>query len=396
MSYVRAHTLLAIVMVAACSEGQIEEPVSEPEPIDKPPEEVIEEVKEMPYDTLSEYALVVGNGATQQPASGVIPYEPISPLFSDFSTKYRFLYVPEGKKIGYQNEAKWDFPDGSILVKTFAYLANLNEPAGERRLIETRLMLKDAEGWTPHTYLWNDEQTEATRKREGARVEVSWLDALGEMREITYRVPNTNQCLGCHGDTGVTEQLGPRTRQLNKEYAYVDGSENQIDKLHALGLFDVAPPDITERISLTSPSGDEDITWRARSYLDANCSHCHNPSIGVATNSGVHVNFETDNPIDYGVCRSPVAAGPGSGGFEFDIVPGNPEESIMVFRVGSEDPGIKMPEIGTLHDPIGVEVLTEWIAGMEPRNCHGDDEDEVEPPDSDNEEADDSEGGNPE
>ena len=110
---------------------------------------------------------------------------------------------------------------------------------------------------------------------------------------------------------------------------------------------------------------------------------------------GLHLNFETDNPIDYGVCRSPVAAGSGIGGFEFDIVPGNPDESIMVFRDGSEDPGIKMPETGIFHDPIGVEVLTEWIAAMEPRNCHGDDDEdegEREPSDSDSA-PDDSAGG---
>lgn len=361
--------------MSACTE----EAAEEPDPVDEtdPTDVVVEEPKTLPYETLSEYALFEGNGASQMPVAGVIPYAPISPLFSDHSTKYRFLYVPEGKKITYQNEAKWDFPDGSILIKTFLYLDKIDEPDGGRRLIETRLMLKDAEGWTPHTYLWNDEQTEATRKREGARVEVSWLDVDGEVVELAYRVPNTNQCLGCHGDVGATELLGPRTRQMNQDYVYDDGVENQIDRLFRLGLFDVEPPVFAERLSLTLPTGPEDLTWRARSYLDANCGHCHNSGAGLATNSGLHLSFETDVPRDYGVCRSPVAAGSGSGDFEFDIVPGSPETSVMVFRMESEEPGVKMPEIGQLHDPIGVAVVSEWIAAMEPGDCYGTEDDDA-------------------
>ena len=116
---VRNGFVVFCVLLAACSDTSVPEIEEVPDPIVEP------EPKEMPYELLSEYALFVGNGASQIPAEGVMAYQPISPLFSDYSTKYRFIYVPQGMTIGYHNEEKWDFPAGSILVKTFSYLNKL-------------------------------------------------------------------------------------------------------------------------------------------------------------------------------------------------------------------------------------------------------------------------------
>ena len=73
---------------------------------------------------------------------------------------------------------------------------------------------------------------------------------------------------------------------------------------------------------------------------------------------------QTD-PERLGVGKPPVAAGRGSGNRRFGIVPGKPNESILVFRMENDDPGIRMPELGrqTQHRE-GVELIKEWIQEM--------------------------------
>jgi hypothetical protein len=60
-----------------------------------------------------------------------------------------------------------------------------------------------------------------------------------------------------------------------------------------------------------------------------------------------------------------VAAGRGSGGFRYDVFPGHPEESILLHRMKSLDPGVMMPEMGRklVHDE-GVALIEEWIRSL--------------------------------
>jgi hypothetical protein len=118
------------------------------------------------------------------------------------------------------------------------------------------------------------------------------------------------------------------------------------------------------------PHGDAPLDARARSYLHANCSHCHRPGGGGGVSGLVLLEWEHD-PNKNGVCKGPVAAGPGTGGFGYDIVPGLPEESIMIFRMGSTDPEIKMPELpNRIPDAEGIALVGAWIAAMQPPGCN--------------------------
>ena len=54
----------------------------------------------------------------QIPADGVHPYSLVSQLFSDETDKLRFVFVPQGKKIGYEENKVFIFPVGSTLIKT--------------------------------------------------------------------------------------------------------------------------------------------------------------------------------------------------------------------------------------------------------------------------------------
>lgn len=318
---------------------------------------------------LAAWGLFEGSGVTQEPSEGVVPYDVISPLYSDDTTKHRFLRIPSGTQIVASAAEPWVFPVGTVLVKTFAYLRDARDPSLGERVLETRLLVREESSWVPLTYVWNDAQTAATRTSIGASIASTWIDSRGASHSLDYRVPNTNQCKSCHGGDGPTAPLGPRTRQLDRAFDYGAGMVNQIDHLQALGWLTSAPAS-EDRERLIAPHDDDaSLDTRARSYLDSNCAHCHREG-GAAHSSGLWLDWPETDPVRLGICKRPPAAGGGSCGLTFDIVPGRPDLSILVCRVASDDPAVKMPELPQqLVDPHGLALLTEWIAAMPAGPC---------------------------
>ena len=333
-----------------------------------------------PPEKLSEYGLFVGNGSTQQPVEGVIPYDLNSPLFSDYAAKYRFIKLPPGASAAYHESEAFEFPEGTVIAKTFAYPHDARAAAAAprakeqqaegrqvegRRLIETRILKRTAKGWVGLPYIWNDEQTEATLDVAGGTVDVEWIHNDGSRRTDNYIIPNTNQCKGCHESTRGMEPIGPKARHLNRDFAYTEGTENQLAHWTRIGLLKGAPSaEKAPRTPVWDDPASGTLDARARAWLEINCAHCHSPT-GPARNSGLDLLAIQTNPTKYGVFKSPVAAGRGSGGLEYDIVPGKPEESILAFRIASTHPGIMMPELGKrlVHEE-GVALVREWIAAM--------------------------------
>jgi uncharacterized repeat protein (TIGR03806 family) len=310
--------------------------------------------------------------AQAEPAEGLVPFEVISVLFSDDASKQRFLYVPPGQKITWSDEGRWQFPVGTMAVKTFFFPVDARNPERGRRVLETRLLVREAARWVGHVYLWNDEQTTATRKPTGASLNVSRTDPEGTARDQVYQVPDTNQCQQCHGQGESMRPLGPRTRQLDRENDYGSGPVNQLDHFASLGWFDRPIPEA--RVHLESPLGQGPLVERVRAYLDANCGHCHGEG-GQAHSTNFHVDYESTDPVtgrpsSWGVCKFPTSAGHASGGLKYDVVPGNPDASILVRRLEATDDTVQMPPLLTqLADPLGVALVREWIAGMPPRSC---------------------------
>lgn len=354
---------LAPLVVAAALVGCGGDPVL-PQPVAPAPPE-----KTIPYGTLSEYGFFEGPLSKMRPRAGVVPYDVASPLWADHAGKGRFIVLPKESSIAFGELEGWQFPLGAVVIKTFFFSLDLRDPEGPARILETRLLILQEEGWTAHTYVWNDEQTEAERVIAGKRLEVQYTDADGQPAHEQYLVPNTNQCKSCHERDDVTELLGVITPQLNREVSTPAGPRNQLERLAEQGLFrDPLPP--SEGLSaFADPRGDAPLDARARAYLHGNCSHCHRPGGGGGPSGLVLLAWEK-NPTRNGICKAPVAAGAGTGGHSHDIVPGFPGESIMVFRMSSTDPEIKMPELpNRIPDQEGVALVSAWISAMAPPGC---------------------------
>lgn len=317
---------------------------------------------ETPAANLADYHLFK-DAAAREP-NGLTPYALNTPLFSDYAEKFRFLYLPPGTKAAWRADGVLEFPVGATLVKTFAYPADLRRPHDQLRYLETRLLIRQRQGWVALAYVWNADQTEAVLKRAGARLETTFVDTDGQVRQVDYAVPNQNQCKECHQLDRTLTPIGPKARNLNGTYAYADGIENQLAHWSRLGLLSGAPePEAAPRTARWDDPA-EPLAARARAYLDANCAHCHNPR-AVASNSGLFLDLQETRPAALGVGKAPVAAGRGSGGLRVDIEPGRPEASILTYRMASTEPGVMMPELGrSLRHEEGLALIRDYIAAM--------------------------------
>ncbi len=289
------------------------------------------------------------DAAAWQPNQGVELYQLNSALFTDYAEKYRYIYIPAGQQAVADGDGVLQFPVGSALIKSFGYKID-----GKDRLLETRVLLHRTDGWLALPYVWNAEQTEATLKVAGTRIPVRFTDPSGNEHDISYAVPNKNQCKECHALSGAVVPIGPKVRNLSHDTLDMLLSNNMLEQTSGYH------PPIPDYADDGMPLKD-----RARAYLDINCAHCHNRQ-GSASNSGLFLTYEEKSPVHIGVGKRPVAAGRGSGGFEFAIAPGEPDQSIMMHRLKSVDPGVAMPEVGrSLVHKEGAALLSEWIAAME-------------------------------
>jgi uncharacterized repeat protein (TIGR03806 family) len=292
-------------------------------------------------------------------------YDLNTALFSDFATKRRYIRLPEGKRIKYRDRGVLDFPVGTVIAKTFSYPHDMADPRKGERLLETRIQSRRGDGWYGFSYIWNDEQTEATLALGGREVDVSWIHDDGKPRSTRYEIPNANQCLDCHSQDKAFVPIGPTAQNLNRRLPGDKNGTNQLAYLAHAGMLE-GLPEINTVAKL--PQFDNlhtgSVERRARAWLDVNCAHCHNPA-GTAQTSGLDLRWDQSDPSKLGVWKNPIAAGHGPGGRLYDVVPGKPDDSILVYRLESQDPAIMMPSVGRrlVFQP-GVNLVREWIQNM--------------------------------
>ncbi|RMG70375.1 MAG: hypothetical protein D6722_08775, partial [Bacteroidetes bacterium] len=141
---------------------------------------------------------------------------------------------------------------------------------------------------------------------------------------------------------------------------------NQLAHWQAEGLLTGLPADPADipRVAVWDDPQSGTLDERARAWLDINCAHCHRAE-GPAKTSGLFLDIHQTDPGVLGVNKPPVAAGRGSGGLQYDIVPGDPEASILYYRMASTDPGVMMPELGRVgvHEE-ALTLIHDWITSM--------------------------------
>ncbi len=349
--------LFTLVVLSACTKKPADVVVMEETPL-------VVDLSSLGNATLSSYGFFEGDLTNLRPAASVIPYELNSPLFSDYAFKKRFIQLPAGTQMDYHATEVLTFPEGTILIKNFYYPADFRKPDENKRLLETRLLLLRGGEWRALTYVWNDEQTDAYLDVAGKTIPISWTHTDGTARQVHYSVPNVNQCKGCHLKGDKIQPIGPSARQLNGRLP--GHSKIQLVEWKENGLIAGLPEAAALPRLAAYEKIDEPLAQRARAWLEINCAHCHRPD-GPAKTSGLHLMAEVAESNVLGIGKAPVAAGKGSGGRLFDIVPGKPEESILQYRIESTHPGIMMPELGrTVVHEEGVALVRAWIRDMKP------------------------------
>ena len=338
---------------------------------------------------LSDWGQVQVRGGHLELGEAVEVYDLNTPLFTDYALKLRTIWMPAGLSATYREGDTLDFPVGTVITKTFFYpladtpgvLARGDGHAfldGEGRLdlsrvrlIETRILVHREAGWQAVPYRWTEDQDTALLHRVGEVIPLQLEDAGGAVTAFKDVMPDVNQCASCHApdsNTRAIAPIGPKPRHLNREFDYPHGPQNQLERLAAVGYL-TGLPDVTtvprnaDWQDLSAP-----LEARARAYLDANCSHCHSP-VGPADTSGLNLEPDLPHGPALGLCKLPIAAGSGTGNRRFDIVPGEPDQSIMLYRLDNVEPDEMMPEIGrsTIHTE-GVTLIREWIESL-PGSC---------------------------
>lgn len=324
---------------------------------------------------LSETGLFAST-AEAKPAAGVIPYDVNSPLWSDGATKQRYIAVPGDAKVQYRPNAAWQFPEGSVLVKTFSLPVGGDKRITPRRL-ETRLLHIEQGHWRGYTYVWNDAQTDADLLDDprglNRTFDVADAAAPGGTRKQVWHFPSRAECTLCH-TMPSSYVLGLRTTQMNRDHDYDGGAtDNQLRTLSHIGLFDgpILPkhdrpaaraddPAVYDELPRLPDPRDThaDLNGRARSYLDTNCAHCHQRMGGG--NALFELNF-TKSLAD----TKTVDVRPQHG--EHGLVdgrllrPGDPTRSLLLHRMRQTDE-TRMPRVGSnVVDEQGVRLIEDWI-----------------------------------
>jgi uncharacterized repeat protein (TIGR03806 family) len=295
------------------------------------------------------------------PSDGLIPYDLIVPFWSDGAQKLRWIAIPRGK-IKFSPTGEWTFPAGTVFVKTFELPTDARNPQMKRRL-ETRLLMVQGAGKVYGVvYKWRADLSDADLLPDSSTEALPIQDTAGQMRPQTWYYPSRKDCITCH-TTLSGGVLGAKARQMNHDFLYPSGiKDNELRAWNHLGLFE---PEMTDAALESAPrlaaAGDttRSVEDRARSYLDANCSHCHRPGGTVA---GFDARYSTplDHQqlingavlIDQGIDRPRI------------ISPHDIWRSIAFMRVDTVG-DIRMPPLDReTIDENGVALLRDWIESL--------------------------------
>lgn len=334
-------------------------------PIEAVVSPVVADIENVPYQKLSDYNFFKSPMNLLEPEIGVLEYSLINELFTDYSKKKRFVWMPSDVEAVYQSDDNLlSFPRGTVLIKNFYYENVL--PDRTKRIIETRLLFKKDTGWEFADYVWNDSQTEAVLDLDGSFTEISF-EQDGLQRSINYRIPNLLECRVCHKSNDTSMPIGPKPQNMNMVKTYQDGTElNQMIKWQEVGYLEASNTTISALPNWKNPN--ISLNKRVRSYLEINCAHCHTDG-GHCSYRDIrfdYTNSGTDENL--GVCEEPDENL--GNGLTHLIRPGVPGRSAMYYRLNTNNESERMPLLGrTVRDDEALALIETWINSLN-TNCN--------------------------
>ena len=300
--------------------------------------------------------------ATLEVHAGIEPYQVNAPFWSDHAEKRRWFSIPQTNVvIGFSASNNWTFPAGMLWIKHFDLITN--EITGAKRRLETRFLVKNPSGAYGITYRWAPGAEDATLvPDQGLEDFISIVTANGSVRTQHWSYPSRSSCLACHTTSGGTA-LGFSTWQLNRIHTAGDGAvHNQLQDLAEAGYFDRALPtvDTLPRLIATTNTV-ASLEYRVRSYLDANCSACHQPG-GTAPNSW-DARFNTPTHLTRILDGS--LNDVGNNPSNRVVVQGDPDHSVLLSRISTRGPK-QMPPLGSNElDQDSIKLVKAWIQSQE-------------------------------
>jgi uncharacterized repeat protein (TIGR03806 family) len=309
--------------------------------------------------------------AEHQVSDGVLRFSINAQQWSDGAVAERFIAIPgtgsiklhskSEEVVGSMFKRQMDFPKDAVLLKTLS-LDLASEDLETRTRIETQVLHFDGRDWRAYTYEWNAEQTDADLVEAAGRTRAfTVFDAKAPdgKRTQAWRFASRMECIRCHNPWSEYT-LAFNLPQLNRDHDYGDLRASQLATYRHIGLLEGAGDVAAAR--LHDPFDDQvDLNERTRSYLHANCAHCHRFNGGGAS----YINLQFDLPLkDTGA----IDVRPTQGTFGIRdakiVAPGDPYRSTLYYRLAKVGPG-HMPRLGSATvDPRGLELIHEWIREM--------------------------------
>jgi uncharacterized repeat protein (TIGR03806 family) len=297
------------------------------------------------------------------PNPGLVGYDVNLPFWSDHGIKRRWFTIPDALgAMAWSRDGVWQFPTGQVWVKHFDLELTRGHPATRRR-VETRLLVRTADGAYGVSYRWNDAQTDAAlAPDEGVDIPFT-INVGGTNTPQTWRIPSRSECLSCH-TPAAGHALSSNTRQLNLSGIMNGFAGNQLTLLRNAGYFTHAPepPNVLPR-HLRPDETAFPLEARVRSYLDVNCAYCHQPG---GTGAPAVWDGRATTPLDLTGLLHGGAANNGGDPLNKLIVPGDAAHSIVLHRMAVTNGFTRMPPLGSnVTDQTNIALVTQWIGSAE-------------------------------